>query len=898
MRGWIPALRIARREAMRAKRRSALVLAMIALPVTLLSFAAITFDMFTLTPHEQLERRIGSADALLTWASDHPVRQGVDAYSWGSAEPAQRDAPATEADVLAVLPPGSRVAKSIQTDVRLRNPAGRATEMPARVLDIGDPLFAGRVSLVEGTVPAKPDEVTLNRNAANEFNVRVGGTIQAVSPDRTLTVVGIVEFPEDLNRTIALRPDAVGLPAHSRWGQADWLADLPGDLDWAQVLRLNAKGILVTSRSVVLNPPPAALDEFGAGSAPNMQDGLMVGLLIGGLGTLEIVLLAGPAFAVGARRRSRDLALIAAAGGDPKQLRRIVLADGVVLGAAGAITGLVLGTLLAIAGRPLIEAYLAQSRAGGWRFFPLAQLAIASLAVGTGLLAAMVPAFTAARQDVVQVLSGRRGMLKSRRRWIVIGSIMTAAGASIALWGGFLTSETLILLGIIVGELGLVMVTPALVGFVARAGRWLPLAPRLALRDTARNRSSAAPAISAVMAAVAGAVAVGVFVSGNQRQQVENYQPSLPMGHVGIQHFPRPGADVPNWTELVTAVRKALPTADVHLYQVPTCADQVLEKTCDVGVLLPLERRCPWSALDRDPTRQEAEEARNDKRCQSAGGFYGGTWVVGSIVDDGSALEAFTGGDPADLARAREVLAAGGVVVTDPNYERDGRVTLVLYNDSKASLEQLPTLDVPGYAMRSGTLGVQAIVSPAVLKQVQLGSATRGLIADTDAAPSPAEEEQLNQLILELVPDASIAIEREQTAETDPISLILALAAAAIALGAAGIATGLAGADRLADLGTLASVGAAPGVRRRLALSQAGIISGLGALLGMIAGLGGAGAMILALNQVYANQWPAQSPVPFAMPWQTLAVIVAVPLVAMAGAGLLSRARLPIERRF
>ncbi|HCT80854.1 MAG TPA: ABC transporter, partial [Micromonosporaceae bacterium] len=181
---------------------------------------------------------------------------------------------------------------------------------------------------------------------------------------------------------------------------------------------------------------------------------------------------------------------------------------------------------------------------------------------------------------------------------------------------------------------------------------------------------------------------------------------------------------------------------------------------------------------------------------------------------------------------------------------------------------------------------------------VQLGSAARGLIVDTDAAPSPAEEEQLNQLIQELVPDASISIEREQTVETDPMSLILALAAAAIALGAAGIATGLAGADRLADLGTLASVGAAPGVRRRLALSQAGIISGLGALLGMIAGLGGAGAMILALNQVYANQWPAQSPVPFAMPWQTLAVIVAVPMVAMAGAGLLSRARLPIERRF
>ena len=73
---------------------------------------------------------------------------------------------------------------------------------------------------------------------------------------------------------------------------------------------------------------------------------------------LETVLLAGPAFAVGARRRRRDLALVAAAGATPAHLRRIVLADGVVLGAVAAAAGVALGVGVAAALQPLIEAHL------------------------------------------------------------------------------------------------------------------------------------------------------------------------------------------------------------------------------------------------------------------------------------------------------------------------------------------------------------------------------------------------------------------------------------------------------------------------------------------------------------------------------------------------------------
>ena len=195
-------------------------------------------------------------------------------------------------------------------------------------------------------------------------------------------------------------------------------------------------------------------------------------MLIAGLVALEVVLLAGPAFAVGARRRHRDLALVAADGGTPAQLRRIVLADGVVLGSLAAVGGIV-----ARCGRR------ARRRGPGWRCTwsvpgPAATgcsrwrcVGIAGLAVVTGVLAALVPAFTAARQPVVAALAGRRGITRARRRWLLLGPghgharrrLVTAGGAQ-------RSSDTVVLTGLILGELGLVLCTPG-AGRADRPGR-------------------------------------------------------------------------------------------------------------------------------------------------------------------------------------------------------------------------------------------------------------------------------------------------------------------------------------------------------------------------------------------------------------------------------------------
>src|SRR5688572_32260604 len=76
VRGWRPMLRIARREAFRARGRSALVLAMIALPV----LAVVALDTLgrtsQVTAREGLDRKLGSADALVMSDGDRgPVDQ-------------------------------------------------------------------------------------------------------------------------------------------------------------------------------------------------------------------------------------------------------------------------------------------------------------------------------------------------------------------------------------------------------------------------------------------------------------------------------------------------------------------------------------------------------------------------------------------------------------------------------------------------------------------------------------------------------------------------------------------------------------------------------------------------------------------------------------------------------
>ena len=142
---------------------------------------------------------------------------------------------------------------------------------------------------------------------------------------------------------------------------------------------------------------------------------------------LEVVLLAGPAFAVGARRQSRTLALMAASGGTPKQSRRVILAGGLVLGVVAAVLGVVLGVGVGWALLPVVQ-HFSDTWLGPFDLTWWHLLLVAGFGMLSAFLAAVVPAFIASRQDVVAVLAGRRGDRRPSLRSPLLGLVLLGVG--------------------------------------------------------------------------------------------------------------------------------------------------------------------------------------------------------------------------------------------------------------------------------------------------------------------------------------------------------------------------------------------------------------------------------------------------------------------------------------
>jgi putative ABC transport system permease protein len=570
-----------------------------------------------------------------------------------------------------------------------------------------------------------------------------------------------------------------------------------------------------------------------------------------------------------------------------------------VLGVVSATTGVILGTAAVAAGRPLLEEHLVHARSGGFRVFPAALASLAVLAVTTGVLAALVPAWISARQDVVAALAGRRGITRSRRRWVLLGAALVAAGAAVLAAGAWRSSPTIILTGLAVGELGLVLCTPAVVGLVARAGRWLPLAPRIALRDTSRNRTAAAPAISAVMAAVVGSLAVGVMLVASTQRARDDYRSVTRPGDVVLDRTGKLGLGRPVPAQAVASLRRTMPVEQVHRIGMP-CDLQ----TCAVRPRMPAAQQCPYSpeVLRRDPTPVEQQAARRDARCDGLGGLY--RYFEYTVTDsftlviDHDAVGAVTGLAAEDAGRAAAALRAGKVVVDHPRYLHHGQVTLTITTTNlfEKDKDQTRTVTAPGAALPHRPRAPITLIPWQTARSLGLDPAPNMLLATTSRMPTVAEQDRLQAALGNLV---GVYVERGPRPRSDTRTLLLlAVVAGVIALGAAAIATGLAAADGRADLGTLAAVGASPRVRRGLSLSQSGVIAGLGSLLGAAAGLGGAVAVLVALNRGYADLWPAPTPYPITLPWLNVGIaLLVVPVVAMLGAGLLTRSRLPIERR-
>ena len=236
LRAWRVPLRIARRDAMRYRGRSILVLVMIALPVLAVTAADVVMHTQDVRGLESLDRRLGSAAALVTVQDGSgPVLQKPDPDESSFGTGGEGDTLAlTAAQVERAL--GARLVERRSGEIRVVSDSGVASAEGTEV-DLDDPVVAGLFDLSSGRLPKSSEEVVVNR-ALTEEGYAVGDRL-GLQDDagHTPRIVGVVE-----STTVRDYPVVVGrlgslgvVPA----GTTTWLVD--GDpVTWQEVRRLNA----------------------------------------------------------------------------------------------------------------------------------------------------------------------------------------------------------------------------------------------------------------------------------------------------------------------------------------------------------------------------------------------------------------------------------------------------------------------------------------------------------------------------------------------------------------------------------------------------------------------------------------------------------------------------------
>lgn len=551
------ALKVAWRDIRRHRGRSALIAALIALPIFAMSFAA-TAGMSTLpTKAETAAMELGQTQGRIadmhadSSKSVQSVGGDVGYGGWENyADPDPSFVPTAPKDA---VPPGFTAIPWQSTT--LHTAVGKAqVELSATVADVLNPAFKGKYTLLDGVAPAAASQALSTRGLLKRFDLALGDELTTSAG--TFAIVGTIrpENQGDAEAFLFLKPEQLPAKAANDLGPTTIYLAGESALRWADAKAFNAQGIVLTSRSLILDPPSKA--ELGA-DAVMMQDDwrssstasmLLMGGLIGVLALLEVGLLAGAAFAVGARKQQRDLALLAASGAEASMVRTTVTASGLWLGLAGGVIGAVLGS---IAAAVVVIVIRGQGNVifSGLHLMWLPSTALVLLGVVAGIVAAMVPARAVAKQATLAALkSGRTADAPSK--WgtriglgllLLSALIMTASSVATVflrgseaqyLWSPWLTGA--VVMGAVLLVFALILVTGRLIELLTTKTAWLPVPLRLAARDSARNRGRTVPAVAAVLAAATLSGALMVSTASAMEDNSNNHQWQYNMNQGGV----------------------------------------------------------------------------------------------------------------------------------------------------------------------------------------------------------------------------------------------------------------------------------------------------------------------------------------------------------------------------
>lgn len=895
---WRLGLRLARRDARRHVGRTALVAAMVALPVLAGTTALTALESSKESPERVRVESLGpDLQASLIYRGGH-VRQTFDATNttWDSgAKPGGPDRAEYEAELTDLLPPGDRLVPVETAYVVLHGPELHLTSRMAQT-DLSDADVTAAFKIRDGAAPG-PGEIALAHDVAEQIGVQIGDTVQVEvrgsdGDTETRKLTGLLgrHLPKEAGAVVHTGPDNVSQSVLDLPGQGEvgWFVSGPAPVSWDDALQLNEHGVAVISQEVLTNLPPPEAETLFHGRIGPLTDEIALGGAITIIALLEGILVVGPAFAVSARRQEHTLAVAAAQGASPRTLRVLAIAPAVVIGLGASVIAALAG--IAAATVPVVHyefpaVVVPWPRIGG--------MVLVGLVVAVA--AAWLPARAAARLDIVATLTGRRRTRRARG-WIAAFGVLLASGGLAGAFAATAANGDSIVLAwcIVVIEIGLVMTSGGIVSGLAKIAGRFPLPARFALRDAARHRSRTSPAIAAVLVAVAGATAGLIYLTSEAQYRQHTYTPIATPGTTVVHSTDAAWPLDELRPEIEATVRDTLPGVST-ITPVPVFADAT-DGTAAMVMLV-------------DPS--------------GAGRGHGFGSLGAPVVDDGGLVPVLgLTGETADAAVA--ALHEGRAVVPLGATSSDGLVRLDIETRTATDRSELGwtpeirTVQVPATEVGSGVEAVPnlPIIPPELLDELGGEERVERFVVETNTTPTTAQTEALADRLGDLAAPSGFDPSQAEpvlggfstafvTASTERGpepggetvgALLITLIAAVVALVVTWLAAGLAAAESRPDLATLEAVGAAPWTRRTVAAAQAGAISVVGTVLGLGAG-GALGVTLVRLMRSWetastAGAWGVE------VPWLWLAgLVVALPALAIGAAWLATRSGLLLTRR-
>ncbi|MDA0179747.1 FtsX-like permease family protein [Solirubrobacter phytolaccae] len=364
------------------------------------------------------------------------------------------------------------------------------------------------LELTSGRAPKGAGEVAVDRGLAESVDLKVGSRVKVATLAGAFdaTVVGVTKF----GSADALDQDGtVSVPAAAAF---DWLNSgqreyqalyLRGSVDQAQLEReikpLTPEGYTAQTGEQFLTDQRESTGAIGRYLKQALQAFALLALFVGAFVIYNT-------FSVIVAQRLRELAVLAAIGATPKQIKRSLRLEGLIIGLLGSALGVVAGLVLTFVLIAVLKAVGVELPGSGIKvgLAPVVQ----GILLGTVItfLSVNIPARRAAKTEPIEALriSAVDATSFSRRRKIT-AAVLVVLGAGGLVAGG---SWAAIGFGALLLFVGVIVAGPFIALGGARLARPLMkpfgLEGRLAVDNVARNPGRTATTANALL--------IGVFL--------------------------------------------------------------------------------------------------------------------------------------------------------------------------------------------------------------------------------------------------------------------------------------------------------------------------------------------------------------------------------------------------